>query len=133
MWRYIWVLALACPAPMAAQDLDPGQKLFGLHCASCHGADGRGAGTVAQALKTQPPDLTALSRDNNGIFPAARIIAQIDDLPASVGHGGDMPVYGYFFRGPPQGVTLHDGTTLMTTQPVADLVFWLETQQRGSR
>lgn len=130
MWRCIWILALTCPVPLAAQGFDPGQKLFGLHCASCHGADGRRAGAAAQTLSAPPPDLTALSLENNGIFPAERIIAQLEDLPASVGHGGDMPVYGYFFRGPAKGVPLQDGTTVLTTQPVADLVSWLESQQR---
>jgi hypothetical protein len=50
-----------------------GKALFQQHCASCHGEDGKGAGPAAVAFKVQPPDLTALSRQNRGKFPKDRV------------------------------------------------------------
>ncbi len=47
-----------------------GPDLFRAYCASCHGSEGRGDGPMAPILKTQPSDLTTISRRNHGIFPA---------------------------------------------------------------
>jgi mono/diheme cytochrome c family protein len=56
------------PAPDAARefdrvdwgggDVDRGRALFALHCATCHGGDGRGEGPAAIALNPKPRDLT---------------------------------------------------------------------------
>ena len=54
-----------------------GKALFRQYCASCHGDDGKGAGPAAVAFKVQPPDLTALSRQNRGEFPRDRVIQAI--------------------------------------------------------
>lgn len=35
-----------------------GARLYRTHCASCHGADGRGDGPAAAALRPRPPDLS---------------------------------------------------------------------------
>jgi cytochrome c oxidase cbb3-type subunit 2 len=37
-------------ATLAAGDTERGRKLFALYCTSCHGANGRGDGELAQAL-----------------------------------------------------------------------------------
>src|SRR3972149_9167430 len=50
-----------------------GRTLFMAYCATCHGADARGNGPVAPALKTQPPDLTLISKRNNGKFPQEQV------------------------------------------------------------
>lgn len=39
-------------------DLEQGGALFALHCSTCHGADGKGAGPAAIALNPKPRDLT---------------------------------------------------------------------------
>jgi mono/diheme cytochrome c family protein len=77
-----------------------GEDSFNFYCATCHGRDAKGRGPVAVALKTQPTDLTALSRQNGGNFPRAEVVSYIDGtgrvLPT---HGpGDMPVWGPIFR-----------------------------------
>jgi mono/diheme cytochrome c family protein len=78
-----------------------GRDLFNFYCASCHGIDGKGAGRVAPALKTRPPDLTTLTQRNGGTFPASKIENVIrGETPTRAAHGSsDMPVWGPIFRG----------------------------------
>jgi mono/diheme cytochrome c family protein len=77
-----------------------GPDLFDLYCATCHGRDGKGAGPVAQSLKTPPSDLTLLARRNGGLFPRGRVKAAIAGGTATPSHGSvDMPVWGPIFRG----------------------------------
>lgn len=76
---------------------DPGARLFMIHCASCHGRDGRGAGPVTSALRHEPPDLTRYTARNGGVFPRERVLRIVDgrDIPA---HGDrDMPIWGDAF------------------------------------
>jgi mono/diheme cytochrome c family protein len=72
-----------------------GRSEFLLSCASCHGASGRGDGPVAKSLSPPPSDLTQLSKENNGVFPIARIYEVIDGRIERLVHGSrDMPVWG---------------------------------------
>ena len=75
-----------------------GRALFQQYCASCHGDDGKGAGPAAVAFKVQPPDLTALSRQNHGKFPKDRVVQAIRGEHMQSAHGStDMPVWGPMF------------------------------------
>ena len=47
------------PTEFAATAIVHGAKLFAAHCATCHGAEGRGDGPAAQSLTRRPADLTA--------------------------------------------------------------------------
>ncbi len=47
------------PTGFAATGIAGGAGLFTQHCATCHGADGRGDGPAAKALADPPADLTA--------------------------------------------------------------------------
>ena len=77
-----------------------GPDLYRAHCAACHGADGKGGGSAAQALKVKPADLTILSNSNGGNFPAARIGKIISgDDPLLSSHGSrEMPIWGPIFH-----------------------------------
>lgn len=76
-----------------------GPDLFRAYCASCHGADGKGNGPVAQALKNPTPDLTLISLRNGGKFPAARVRTIIAGDDAIAAHGSRMmPVWGPIFH-----------------------------------
>jgi mono/diheme cytochrome c family protein len=77
-----------------------GAKTFQYHCAACHGADGRGGGPAAAALKHAPPDLTLISQRNGGKFPFQRVKGIIDGkTDGSVAHGDrEMPVWGPIFH-----------------------------------
>ena len=76
-----------------------GAEMYRTYCAACHGIDGKGSGPAASALKTAPPDLTLISRRNNGQFPAFRITHIIDGYEVTAVHGSrEMPIWGDYFR-----------------------------------
>jgi mono/diheme cytochrome c family protein len=72
-----------------------GKQMYTSYCAPCHGADGRGHGPAASALKAQPTDLTGLAKANHGKYPDTHVVSVMrfgSELPA---HGSaDMPVWG---------------------------------------
>jgi mono/diheme cytochrome c family protein len=84
--------------PTLIRSLD-GSDLFRVYCATCHGADARGDGPLAPALKTRVPDLTLLSVKNHGQFPAARIHEVISGGVVLLSHGSrEMPIWGPIFH-----------------------------------
>ena len=86
-------------APLAPPTM-VGRDMYELYCASCHGADGTGAGPVAGALVTAPSDLTLIACRNGGTFPDERIRDYITGATRVTAHGtGDMPVWGAILRG----------------------------------
>lgn len=75
-----------------------GKDLFTTHCASCHGADGKGGGPVARDLKTQPKDLTRIAERNEGKFPPNLVTEIVDGRLYYVAHGDRaMPIWGDVF------------------------------------
>ncbi len=81
--------------PLAKTRAADGRQMYVNYCAPCHGVDGRGDGPVAGALKRSPTDLTLMSRNNGGKFPAIHVISVLEygsDIPS---HGtAEMPVWG---------------------------------------
>jgi mono/diheme cytochrome c family protein len=76
-----------------------GPEMFRAYCAVCHGIDGKGTGPAAPALKKEPADLTQLSKNNGGRFPAVRVAGVIEGADVVLSHGSrDMPVWGAVFR-----------------------------------
>jgi mono/diheme cytochrome c family protein len=76
-----------------------GPDLYRAHCAPCHGLDGKGDGPMAPALKAKVPDLTVLSKNNGGQFPAARVRKMIMGDEVILSHGSrEMPVWGPIFH-----------------------------------
>jgi mono/diheme cytochrome c family protein len=75
------------------------------YCASCHGPEGRGDGPVAQAMKAMPADLTLLSMNNDGKYPAEKVRDIIDGRADVKAHGPRaMPVWGDEFYVSAEGV-----------------------------
>jgi len=99
LWGAVAVPAQQSPkkVPSAPAELS-GAELFRSYCAPCHGGDAKGNGPMATVLKVPPPDLTGLSKRNNGTFPADRVTAVLKngiDVPA---HGTvEMPIWGSTF------------------------------------
>ncbi len=120
------VTALASQA--MAQNVETGAELYQHYCASCHGIDATGHGPMAGVLVIQPTDLTQLA-SGDGVFPTARVVARIDGRDPLVSHGSPMPVYGPYFEGQDTTMKTPDGQPILTSQPIVDLVAYLETLQ----
>jgi hypothetical protein len=81
--------------PSVAQRKLVGSDEFQASCAGCHGADGRGDGTMAQFLTIKPTDLTQLTRENDGRFPFLEVFEMIDGRREIAVHGPrSMPIWG---------------------------------------
>lgn len=121
------VLTLMHPAQ--AQDVRAGAQTYERYCAACHGAEGTGFGPMRAVLTLHPTDLTALQATNNGHFPIERVVRRIDGRDPLVSHGSPMPIYGAFFEDRDVGLQSERGQTILTSQPVVDLVAYLQTLQ----
>jgi len=85
---------------------------------------------MRRVLTLDPPDLTRLAAGNGGVFPRKRVIWRIDGRDPLLAHGNEMPVYGDLFAGRDLVIRSETGETIRSTQPMADLVAWLEGLQR---
>jgi hypothetical protein len=99
----IWLLVftvIAFFAPIWSQGSPPpGKQLYLDHCAACHGAGGKGNGPSAPALKTAPPDLTLLAKNNGGRFPSRYVLKILETNSGGAVHGSfEMPIWGPIFR-----------------------------------
>src|SRR5271165_5804566 len=75
-----------------------GKEMYATYCAVCHGTDGKGGGPAASALKVPPSDLTLLSKNNGGKYPALKVSATIRGEANVPAHGSkEMPVWGSLF------------------------------------
>jgi mono/diheme cytochrome c family protein len=96
-------LALAPSAALAADDAASklaaaGRAEFLQYCASCHGAEGKGNGPLAEDLRVPPADLTRIAQRHGGAFPEPMISEIIDGRRRMRAHGpGNMPVWGRRF------------------------------------
>lgn len=76
-----------------------GRQSFKVYCGSCHGADAKGDGPLADVLNIAPTDLTSISEKNGGQFPFDGMRKKIDGREKVRGHGSrDMPVWGDAFK-----------------------------------
>jgi mono/diheme cytochrome c family protein len=90
-------MAHAQQSGIAAQNFDRGKHEYEAHCAMCHGLSGKGDGPFAQQLKSGivVPNLTELSKRNNGMFSFMRVYQIIDGTQSVTAHGPrEMPVWG---------------------------------------
>jgi mono/diheme cytochrome c family protein len=77
-----------------------GKQDFEENCASCHGKDGRGHGEALYVIPgIKPRDLTKLSSNNRGVFPAEEVYQSIDGRSGIPAHSRiDMPFWGTVFQ-----------------------------------
>jgi len=85
--------------PIEQTSAASGKEMFAPYCAPCHGAEGKGHGPAASAMKAPATDLTQLAKSHEGKFPAHQVRAtwRFGSGPASHG-SADMPVWGPLFR-----------------------------------
>jgi mono/diheme cytochrome c family protein len=94
------------------------------YCAVCHGTEGKGNGPAADALKTPPSDLTVLSKNNGGMYPALKVASAIRGDSSVAAHGTkEMPIWGKLFR------TISGGHQSEVDQRVANLVTYIKSLQ----
>ena len=124
-----FILSLVLGLPAIAQDVQQGEAIFGYYCATCHGRDATGNGPMSPSLVVRPTDLTALRSQNGGVFPTTRVM-RIDGRDPLVSHGSMMPVYGDFFAGTDVMTKTEAGQPVLTSQPVVDLLAYLEGLQQ---
>jgi mono/diheme cytochrome c family protein len=110
--------------PVSKTAANDGRSNFVSYCAPCHGTDGKGSGPVAAALKQQPVDLTLLTKNNAGKFPALHIESVLQGGSSIASHGTrEMPVWGPVFA------TMDQGSTQEKTIRISNLVAFLRTIQ----
>ena len=127
---FIVALAIVClagRAPAVAAGPD-GKHLYMTYCASCHGADGQGAGPAASAFKREPTDLTTLAR-MCGTFPVAVVMSAIDGRRYVAAHGSrEMPVWGERFAGELADEPYPQRTTLFKVREIAEYLATIQQQ-----
>jgi len=110
--------------PIKSTSPTSGKEMYTAYCAVCHGADGKGGGPAATALKVPPTDLAALSKNNGGKFPEMRVVSTIHGEAALPAHGSkDMPVWGTLFW------NLSGGHESEVQQRTSNLTKYIETLQ----
>ena len=100
-----------------------GQEMYMSYCASCHGKDGKGSGPASPALKVPASDLTALARQNKGVFPSAHVATLLKGGEVAAHGSADMPVWGPIFR------NLSGGHQSEVQQRIMNLTKYIESMQ----
>jgi len=91
-------MGIYLPTTWAAES-DQGRANYLRYCASCHGVEGKGDGTVSRSLKVKPADLTQLQKKNKGVFPQEKVMTSIEGKTRIAAHGeSKMPVWGEIFE-----------------------------------
>ena len=110
------------PAPQTSPA--SGKEMYVSYCASCHGITGTGNGPAAAALKVAPPDLTTLSRRNQGKYPAAHVAHLIQGDGTMPAHGSkEMPVWGPVFS------SMSKGDQALVQMRISNLTKYIEAMQ----
>ncbi len=112
-------------APIQQTSAASGKEMFNAYCAPCHGADGKGNGPAAAAMKSTPTDLSQLTYKHDGKYPASFLagVLRFGSSPNSAHGSADMPVWGPLFRSLDK---YHDS---VEQQRVSNLVSYIETLQ----
>lgn len=92
--RYLAILAVLGLAACVEEVPMDGRTAYLENCASCHGADGKGAGPMARDLAVKPPDLTTIAARNDGVFPTDQVMSTIDGLDRGEHFSAAMPEFG---------------------------------------
>jgi mono/diheme cytochrome c family protein len=89
---------VVCASAIAQPNIDRGKQEFEANCAICHGANGKGSGFYGELLRRSPPDLTLLAKQNQGVFPMARLYEVVEGATVPAHGTRDMPIWGKELR-----------------------------------
>jgi len=127
LWAGVALLLAGTSLQAFAAEANSGKAMYLRYCASCHGKDGRGDGTISRDLKVKVPDLTVLAKKNKGVFPLDDVMATIDGRRSVRGHGDrDMPVWGEAFHGEAEGKKYEELTALLKAKIIAEYIATLQ-------
>ncbi len=128
------VLASHVSFAAAADDTtQSGKELYVRHCASCHGASGRGDGPVAKSLAVEVPDLTRYAQRHRQRFDRERVERIIDGRFLIGAHGTrTMPVWGEAFSLADLGDPDAERATRLKIDRLTDYVQQLQHQVASS-
>jgi mono/diheme cytochrome c family protein len=130
--KYLTLTALPALALLAAcateemPEAREGEKLFANNCTACH--DYRGTGSPELVGGQTAPDLTQISARNDGEFPVAQVLSQIDGYGRGKVSTEVMPEFGLLLQGDLVPIEV-DGTLTPTPRPLAALLAYLESIQ----
>jgi mono/diheme cytochrome c family protein len=101
-----------------------GKEMYTQYCAACHGADAKGTGPAAVALKTPPSDLTTLAKRHDGKYPSDVVANILRSGTEVAAHGSaDMPTWGPLFK------SLDPNHDISVQQRIRNLNVYLESLQ----
>ncbi|MDK3074958.1 c-type cytochrome [Sedimentitalea sp. JM2-8] len=103
-----------------------GAMLFADNCAACHGYRAEGGESLIGGEIA--PDLTRIAARNDGVFPRAQVMSQIDGYARGKHSKEVMPEFGALLQGDLVPVEV-DGTLTPTPRPLAALLAYLESIQ----
>ncbi|MCE0507227.1 cytochrome c [Roseivivax sp. GX 12232] len=106
-----------------------GARLYTQYCATCHGADGKGDGPMARAMRVPPKNLTLLAVRSGDSFPAARVLSTVDGYARSDLDGPGMPEFGELLAGDLVPYDSGDGVATPTPRKLVALVEYLRSIQ----
>ena len=94
-----------------------GRDIYNDNCTSCHGKTARGDGPLAVQLDRPVPDLTLISKRNEGVFPMAEVLSTIDGYTRRAREGNlVMPEFGVDLQAGPL-VNFDSGDGIATPTP----------------
>ena len=89
--------ALATVSAQVQSQPYSGASDYQVYCSSCHGPQARGDGVIAKSLKTQPSDLTQLTKLNNGVFPEEKVAKTVVGRQGTAHRDSEMPAWAEVF------------------------------------
>ncbi len=131
MRALVLTMFLAATPALAEDASTLGRETFHMSCAACHGPDAKGGGPMTELLNVEVPDLTGISARSGGEFPWLKIIHIVDGRTGLRAHGGPMPVFGALFVGDTSVSDARDGTPVITSARVLEVVDYLAAIQEA--
>jgi hypothetical protein len=91
--------------------------------------EGRGDAPWISVLTATPPDQSRLFTLNDNVFLAESLGYKIDCCDPICSHNWAVPVFGTFFAGSETIIRKVRGELMLTSQPITDLVRYLQQTQ----
>ena len=82
-----------------SQKIKSGKAEFEATCAICHGSDAKGRGSFTLFMTKPVPDLTSITKRNNGEFPFMRLYEMMNGPGEIPGHAiREMPIWSEYYK-----------------------------------